>query len=620
MLRLTICALMLSLLAVACGAPEHRGAREPSYSTEVRAAESLRFNAWLDEKFDEALARDPNRQTVLGIKTDYDIWTDPSEAFEEAELEWMRATVAEMREGFDTARLDEQARLTWRIMEYRLAQDEAAAPFRHHSYPFNQMFGAQARIPAFLINQHRVASVADAEAYIARLEGIPDYLATIVGRSRQAAEAGIQPPAFVYDYVLADARGLLRGYPFDTNPDEPNTLMADFASKADALVAAGAAAPEVAENLKARAADALSNAAGPAYEAMIAELSHQQLFATADDGVWKLPDGDAYYAMRLRQMTTTDLSATEIHQIGLDEVARIHGEMHAIIQTVGFEGSLADFFEFMRTDPRFYLPDTEAGRAEYIALASEAINRMSADLPGLFHTLPQADLEVRAVEPFRERSAGKAFYSAPAPDGSRPGVYFANLYRMADMPLYQLEALAFHEGVPGHHMQIAIAQELGELPKFRRFGNFTAYSEGWGLYSELIPKELGYYEDPYSDFGRLAMELWRAARLVVDTGLHDQRWTREQAIQYLIENTPNPEGDARRAIDRYIVMPGQATAYSIGMLKILELRQRAQERLGPEFDIRDFHDVVLRSGPVPLSLLEENVDAWLASGAVAASR
>lgn len=274
----------------------------------------------------------------------------------------------------------------------------------------------------------------------------------------------------------------------------------------------------------------------------------------------------------------------------------------------------------MRSDPRFYLPDTPEGRAEYIALAVEAISRMNEDLPRLFHILPQAELEVRAVEPFRERSAGKAFYSAPAPDGSRPGVYFANLYRMADMPLYQLEALAFHEGVPGHHMQIAIAQELGDLPKFRRFGNFTAYSEGWGLYSELIPKELGYYQDPYSDFGRLAMELWRAARLVVDTGLHDKRWTREQAIHYLIENTPNPEGDARRAIDRYIVMPGQATAYSIGMLKILELRQRAQDRLGSAFDIRDFHDVVLRSGPVPLSLLEENVETWLEASAPGASR
>ncbi|OYW86294.1 MAG: hypothetical protein B7Z22_06890, partial [Hyphomonas sp. 32-62-5] len=288
------------------------------------------------------------------------------------------------------------------------------------------------------------------------------------------------------------------------------------------------------------------------------------------------------------------------------------GEMAAIMQQVGFEGDLQDFFQFMRTDPRFYKPETPEGREEYLAEARAAIARMEADLPNLFNTFPKAGLIVQAVEPFREKSAGKAFYNRPAPDGSRPGIYYANLYRMADMPTYQLEALAFHEGIPGHHMQIAIAQELEGIPSFRKYGGYTAYSEGWGLYTELLPKELGYYADPYSDFGRLAMEIWRAARLVVDTGLHSKQWTREQAVQYLLENTPNPEGDARKAIDRYIVMPGQATAYKIGMIKIVELRERAKTELGEAFDIRDFHDVVLKNGAVPLAILEENVDAWIA--------
>jgi uncharacterized protein (DUF885 family) len=292
-------------------------------------------------------------------------------------------------------------------------------------------------------------------------------------------------------------------------------------------------------------------------------------------------------------------------------VARIHGEMQAIMTEVGFEGSLQDFFEFMRTDPRFYKPETEEGRAEYLAEAEAAIEKMKGDLPKLFNTFPKADMDVKAVEPFREKSAGKAFYSRPAPDGSRPGIYYANLYSMADMPTYQLEALAFHEGIPGHHMQIAIAQELDAIPSFRKFGGYTAYSEGWGLYSELVPKEMGYYSDPYSDFGRLAMEIWRAARLVVDTGIHSQRWTREQAIEYLMDNTPNPQGDCKKAIERYIVMPGQATAYKIGMLKIVELRARARAQLGDAFDIREFHDVVLRDGAVPLAVLEETVDAWL---------
>ena len=266
----------------------------------------------------------------------------------------------------------------------------------------------------------------------------------------------------------------------------------------------------------------------------------------------------------------------------------------------------------MRTDPQFYMPNTEEGRDAYLTEARAQIEKMKADLPSVFNTFPKADMIVKAVEPFREKSAGKAFYSRPAPDGSRPGTYYANLYRMQDMPTYQLQALAFHEGIPGHHMQIAIAQELEGIPSFRKYGGYTAFSEGWGLYTEFLPKEMGYYSDPYDDFGRLAMEIWRAARLVVDTGIHDKKWTREEAIQYLLDNTPNPEGDAKKAIERYIVMPGQATAYKIGMLKILELREMAKTELGEDFDIADFHDVVLKDGPVPLQILEENVNAWVA--------
>ena len=316
--------------------------------------------------------------------------------------------------------------------------------------------------------------------------------------------------------------------------------------------------------------------------------------------------------MRLKHITTTDKSAADIHQLGLDEVARIHDEMRGIMTKVGFEGTLKEFFEFMRTDPQFYMPNTEEGRDAYLTEARAQIEKMKADLPSVFNTFPKADMIVKAVEPFREKSAGKAFYSRPAPDGSRPGTYYANLYRMQDMPTYQLQALAFHEGIPGHHMQIAIAQELEGIPSFRKYGGYTAFSEGWGLYTEFLPKEMGYYSDPYDDFGRLAMEIWRAARLVVDTGIHDKKWTREEAIQYLLDNTPNPEGDAKKAIERYIVMPGQATAYKIGMLKILELREMAKTELGEDFDIANFHDVVLKDGPVPLQILEENVNAWVA--------
>lgn len=610
----------LILAAAGCTSTPPAGPAADTLTNETATAEALqsesvRLNDWFEQKFEQSLARDPMRLTSLGRRERYGEWTDPSPAFQAESLALQRAQVAEMKAGFDFDKLDTQAKLSWRLAEYQLELAEANAPYQDYSYTFNQMFGVQSAIPAFLINQHKITSASDAEAYIARLEGLPAYLGGHIENSRAAFEKGIQPPAFTYDFVLADARGLLTGYPFNGAEDgsEDSPLMADFRGKVSALASNGTITQAESDHLIERAVTALFSSVAPAYEAAIAELLRQQPLATTDHGAWKLPDGAAYYATRLKAMTTTDYTADEIHQIGLDEVARIQEEMRAIMAQVGFEGTLAEFFEFMRTDPQFYKPDTPEGREEYLAEARAAIARMEADLPDLFHTFPKAGMIVQAVEPFRERSAGKAFYSRPAPDGSRPGVYYANLYSMADMPTYQLEALAFHEGIPGHHMQIAIAQELEGIPSFRRFGGYTAYTEGWGLYSELAPKELGYYSDPYSDFGRLSMEIWRAARLVVDTGVHHKQWSREQTVQYLLDNTPNPEGDARKAINRYIVMPGQATAYKIGMLKIVELRERAKNALGDEFDIRDFHDVVLRDGAVPLSILEENVDAWIKS-------
>tara|TARA_R110000787_G_scaffold1372_13_gene5177 strand:- start:6377 stop:8242 length:1866 start_codon:yes stop_codon:yes gene_type:complete len=611
----TATAIAAVLLLAACTTPPP--AQTPVTETvapaeavpEAIADESARLNTWFEAKFLETVARSPMTQTYLGIKDDYGQWDDVSDAHALGDLELQRAIVAEMKATFEYDRLDPQAKLSWRLAEYELSQAEAAFPFRDHAYVFNQMFGVQSGIPAFLVNQHKVASLSDAEAYISRLEGIPAYLGQNVANAQASAAKGILPPRFVYDYVLSDSRGVITGYPFvDEGEDSP--LLEDFRKKVTALVDAETITQDEAETLLARAADALRDGVGPAYEAAIVELEAQTSVATTDDGAWKLPDADAYYAMRLKQITTTVMTADEIHELGLAEVARIQNEMRGIMKQVGFDGTLEEFFEFTRTDPQFFKPNTDEGRSEYLTEATAAIDAMREDLPTVFKTFPKADLIVKAVEPFREQSAGKAFYSRPAPDGSRPGTYYANLYRMQDMPTYQLQALAFHEGIPGHHMQIAMAQELEGIPSFRKYGGYTAYTEGWGLYSELLPKEMGYYSDPYDDFGRLAMEIWRAARLVVDTGIHDRKWTREEAVQYLLENTPNPEGDCQKAIDRYIVMPGQATAYKIGMLKIVDLREMAKAELGDAFDIRDFHDVVLRDGAVPLAILEQSVLAW----------
>ena len=310
-----------------------------------------------------------------------------------------------------------------------------------------------------------------------------------------------------------------------------------------------------------------------------------------------------------KNYTTTDLSADQIHQIGLENVARIHGEMRKIMAQVGFKGTLQEFFVHLRTSDKYF----HTSREDYLADANAKLDAMKAKLPEFFNTLPQAPFTIKPVEAFREKSAGKAFYQRPAPDGSRPGVYYVNLYDLKAMSKTEVEALAYHEALPGHHLQLAIQTELGDVPPFRKFGGITAYSEGWGLYTEELGKDMGFYTDPYSDFGRLGMELWRACRLVVDTGIHHKRWSREKAIAYLTENTPNPDGDIRKAIERYIVYPGQATAYMIGKLKILELRKRAQSELGEKFTMGDFHDVILKSGPVPLNIMEERVDQWISA-------
>jgi len=589
------------------GSAGAEAAGETSQTADATETESERLNAWFNEVFEANLARSPMYQTYLGRKTDYDRWNDASPEFEAESHEIGQANLAYMRENFDFDALDESAQLSWRLFEYDAERSEAGWRWRDHGYTFTPRSGPHMNTPTFLINNHRVDTLSDAEAYVARLEGMGEYLDQNIANSRRSAELGVLTPRWTYDPMIATARNVITGAPFDDS-GEDSPLMADFRGKVEALDIDQAEK----DRLIAEAEAALTSVVEPAYQRIIALFEEQAEVATDDDGVWKHPDGGEFYNYLLNNYTTMDLSAEEIHQLGLAEVERIHGEMRAIMDQVGFEGSLAEFFEFMRTDEQFYYPNSDEGRADYLADATALIDTMRETLPQMFNTFPEAELEVRRVEPFRENAAGKAFYQRPAPNGTRPGVYYANLRDMADMPTYQMEALAYHEGIPGHHMQLAIMQELDGVPAFRRFGGYTAYTEGWGLYTEYLPKEFGFYSDPYSDFGRLAMELWRACRLVVDTGLHYHQWTRQEAVDYLLENTPNPEGDVRNAIDRYIVYPGQANAYKVGMLEILRLRGVAEEALGEAYDIRDFHDVVLTQGAMPLAVLEERVNNWIA--------
>ncbi|WDT87338.1 DUF885 domain-containing protein [Alteromonas sp. 009811495] len=606
---LTPIALAIATLSACSPASETAKVETPSQETQQTAgqSESQRLNAFFERTFEEDLKRSPLFQSYLGKKWDYDKWDDISDEEADASIAIAKNRL-ETLNGFDTSKLSEQEKLSLRLYKLGIERDLANDKFRHHRYIVHQFRAAHTQVPSFLINIHRVTNKDDAMAYIGRLDNVRTYFDQVIDQMKTREKLGVFPPAWAYDQMIDASKNVISGAPFD-NSDSPSTIWEDFQNKVEKLNIDDAEK----ETLLGEAKAALVTSVKPAYEKFINELAHQREVTPEGDGVWRLPDGDKWYQNRLNWFTTTDLTADEIHQIGLDNVERIHSAMRSIMEKVGFEGTLQEFFVFMREDDQFYLPSTDTGRQQYLDDAKKAIDEMREAIPDYFGILPEAPMVVKRVEAFREQSAGKAFYQSPAQDGSRPGIYYANLYDMKAMPTYQLEALAYHEGIPGHHMQRTIAQELEGVPQFQKFLSFTAYTEGWGLYTEELAKDMGFYQDPYSDFGRLAMELWRACRLVVDTGIHAKQWSREKAVNYLVENTPNPQYDAQKAIERYIAMPGQATAYMIGKLKIMELRDKAMTELGDSFDWKGFHDEILKYGPVPLSILEENINTWIDS-------
>ncbi len=620
-MRNLMTALLATTALVACGqGGDNAGKQTPAAtndatsaapSAEAIAAETERLNQWFDAKFEEQLDFSPIARTFLGDKKDYDKIDDLSEAAQDAQLEWQRKTVEEMKANFDRSKLTPEAKTSYDIWVYQYERAASADRFRRNGYVFTQMQGPQAFLGQFLIAFHKVEEPSDMDAYISRIGEGSRALLQLLDSAKLNAQAGTRPPRFAYDGVITQSRALITGAPFEGEGDSP--LWADAQAKADALVAAGKIDQTKADEYKAAARAALLESWGPAYSTLIAWFEEDR--PNTDEvatGVGKNPNGEAYYADRLVASTTTSMSPEEIHQLGLSEVARIKGEMEAIKEQVGFEGSLQEFFKFVREDKQFYYPNTDEGRQAYIDAATAHLDFIKTKLPDYFGILPKADLVVKRVEPFREQPGAAQHYFPGTPDGSRPGVYYAHLSDMGAMPIPQLEVVAYHEGNPGHHMQISIAQELTSVPKFRTQAGFTAYSEGWGLYSELLAKEMGAYDDPYSDFGRLTTEIWRAIRLVLDTGLHSKGWTEEEAVAYFLANSPAAEGQIRSEVQRYIVLPGQATAYKVGMLKILEEREKAKAALGDKFDIKGFHDTVLGGGALPLDILERRVDEWVA--------
>jgi uncharacterized protein (DUF885 family) len=610
---LAVSALSLAL-CVACSHVAPTAATAPAATSAQAAAatEDARLNAWFERKYEEQLQLSPIQMTMLGRKDRYGQLDDMSREAAAKQLAWQVAALEEMKSGFDYDALGADAKLSWDLFEYQTQAAQAADRFSDHRYPFEQMGGAQAFLPTFLINFHKVEDESDYTAYVARLREVPRAFGQLMDQVKRSAELGIRPPRFAHEGVIDQAGKVITGAPFTEGKD--SALWADAQAKADALLKAGKIDAARAQALKDQARAALVEAVQPAFADVIAWYRADLPNAAVNpSGVGsRHPDGAAYYAERLRASTTTDLTPDQVHEIGLAEVARLRGEMEALKEKVGFKGDLKAFFEFVRTDPQFKYPDTDAGRQAYIDDATKAIATIKQQLPNYFGLLPRADLVVKRVEPFREVAGAAQHYYPSTPDGSRPGVYYAHLSDMEAMPKTELEVIAYHEGLPGHHMQIAIAQELEGVPEFRKQAGFNAYSEGWALYSEWLAREMpGTYTDPYSEYGRLTSEMWRAIRLVVDTGLHAKGWTQEQAVAYMSENSSIPQAAVEAEIRRYITWPGQATGYKIGMLKIQELRRKAEAELGEDFDIRGFHDAVLGGGAMPLTLLERRINQWI---------
>ena len=569
----------------------------------------LKIGWFYERVFIEYALDDPELLSSLGMLPPWMNWygdelTDRSPEQARALQEKLREDLATLRD-YDRSDLDPGSQLSYDILEYFLAIQQDGERFYQHNYPLNQLFGVQSELPSFMAAQHALRSQGDAEDYVARLRQFPVMAEQVLAGLREREQAGILPPTFVVEKVLAEMRGFVGAAPTD------NILYTSFDERL-AKLDAETVAPEDRDALLSQARSAVAEQVYPAYQRFIDYCAGLLPKTGGNHGVWALPDGADFYAWSVRMHTTTDMTPAQVHQLGLDEVARLEAEMDAILVGEGLvEGSIGERVQQIATRPEQLYPDTDEGRAAIIADFTAIIEEIDAGLDGVFNVRPKQGVEVERVPEFREKTAPGAYYQPPAFDGSRPGKFFINLRNTAEVARFGMRTLAYHEAIPGHHFQTTIQQELTGVPTFRKVLPFTAFSEGWALYTEQLAWELGFQDEPLDNLGRLQGEMFRAVRLVVDTGLHDQRWTREQAIAYMLEKTGMPETDVVAEIERYLVMPGQALAYKVGMQKILELRQRAQMRLGEKFDLAAFHDLLLTGGDLPLALLEQRVDAWI---------
>lgn len=574
-------------------------------------SEDARLTAFLDAEFAAYVKTQPQLATRLGIKEGGDKWNDNSDEGARAEAEWRKASAARMKAQFDRAKLSPAAQVHYDIWALEAERAEISLANRLYRPPFySRLYSAHSQLPDFLINTHTVGDVTDLRHYIARLKGMPEVLARALERTQASQKAGINPPRFQFETIIEGSRKLTSGAPYGDGPDA--ALWADVKAKTAALVTAGTLPQAEADALLDEAKAAIL-ALQPAYGAII-EWAQASL-PTAPGGkvgALTLPGGLDYYQRELKLVTTTDMTAAEIHATGRAEVARIEAEQDALARQAGFADRHAFYAERKRLfPPRQY---DDAARKEYLDTANAFVAKTRALLPGWFGELPAYGIEVVREPAFSEVAGGAAHASAPSPDGKRPAKTYVHLVGTVPDPAAMF-TLMCHEAVPGHNMQgdIQVRQQGG--PKFRSVTGYVAFGEGWALYAEALCKEMNAFPDIAADFMRLDAELFRAARLVVDTGIHAMGWTEDEAVTYMNETGRQPIERSRSEVRRYITLPGQATGYKIGMLKIIELRKRAEAKLGDRFDIKGFHDLLIASGSQPLSILERRVDEWVAARA-----
>ncbi|SFM17162.1 DUF885 domain-containing protein [Rugamonas rubra] len=529
---------------------------------------------------------------------------DASPAHERKMTELVKHELAVLDQ-YDRKELDREGQLSYDTLHQFLQLQADGEPFSQHDFPLNQMAGMQSALPNFMAQVHQVKSKGEADNYIARLNKFPRKLSELLEGLKQREAKGVIPPRFTVEKVLVQMNGFVAKAPQD------NPLYLSLKEKL-AKIPAAQLDDAARAQLLAQAEAAIKDSVYPAYRQLIAYFVALQPKASVNNGAWSLPNGDAYYAWSVRMHTTTDMTPQQVHELGLAEVARVGGEMDAILRQQGLaEGTIGTRVQTLARRPEQQYANTAEGKAAMLAGYQAILDEVNKGLDGAFDVRPKLGVEVRPVPAASEASAPGAYYEPGAFDGSRPGVFYANMRAPGETPKFAMRTLAYHEGIPGHHFQIAIAQELSGVPFFRKVIPFTAYQEGWALYAERLAYELGFQKKPLDNLGRLRDEMMRATRLVVDSGIHYKHWTREQAISYMMDNTGMAEGDVTAEVERYFVAPGQALAYKVGMLKILALREHAKRELGARFDLKQFHNEVLKHGALPLTVLERVIEDWI---------